>query len=108
LGAPVSDLPVATEITRRLAERTGGDAWRTFTTAILAAPTTAHPLGGCRIGRNADEGVVDFSGEVFGYPGLHVVDGSVVPSNLGVNPALTITALAEYMLSRMPAASPSR
>lgn len=102
---PVSDIPVATEITRRLAERMGGDAWRTLPTALLDAPTTAHPLGGCRIGRDATEGVVDLAGEVFGYPGLHVVDGSVIPSNLGVNPALTITALAEYMISQVPGAS---
>jgi cholesterol oxidase len=50
-----------------------------------------------------DKGVVGFNGEVFGHPNLFVADGSVVPANLGVNPSLTITALAEYIASQIPA-----
>lgn len=99
---PVADLPAATDVARRLADHLGGTAWRTLPTALLGIPTTAHPLGGCRMGRDAGDGVVGVSGEVHGYPGLHVIDGSIVPSNLGVNPALTITALAEYMMSLVP------
>jgi len=56
---------------------------------------TAHPLGGCPMGRSADEGVVDSYGEVFGYPGLFVADGSVLPGPVGANPSFTIAALAE-------------
>ena len=59
-------------------------------------------LGGCCMGESPDKGVVDFTGEVFGYPNLFVADGSVVPANLGVNPSLTITALSEYILDQMP------
>ena len=57
--------------------------------------TTVHPLGGCPMGRNADEGVVDENGEVFGFPGLYVADGSVMPGPVGPNPAFTIAALAD-------------
>lgn len=56
---------------------------------------TVHPLGGCPMGRNDEEGVVDSNGEVFGYPGLHVADGSVMPGPVGPNPSLTIAALAD-------------
>lgn len=100
--APVSYIPVANSITRRLAERMGGEAWNTWPEVIMGAPTTAHILGGCPMGDTPEEGAVDRRGEVFGHPGLHVVDGSVVPVNLGVNPSLTITALAEYLVSLVP------
>jgi cholesterol oxidase len=56
-----------------------------------------HPLGGCRMGRSAAAGVVDGRGEVFGYPGLFVVDGSIMPGAIGVNPSLTIAAVAEKL-----------
>ena len=58
------------------------------------------------MGETPGQGVVDFSGQVFGYPGLYVADGSVVPVNLGVNPSLTITALSEFIMDQMPAKSP--
>jgi cholesterol oxidase len=99
---PVPSIPVADEVTRRLAERMGGTAWSTWPDVALGAPVTAHILGGCRMGSSPEEGVVDFSGEAFGHPGLYVVDGSVVPVNLGVNPSLTITALAEHIMSQVP------
>jgi cholesterol oxidase len=63
---------------------------------------TAHILGGCPLGRSAEEGVVDETFQIHNYPGLYVVDGSIVPGNPGVNPSLTITALAEYAMSRIP------
>jgi cholesterol oxidase len=63
---------------------------------------TAHILGGATIGESAGDGVVDAYHRVFGYAGLHVVDGSAVPANLGVNPSLTITAMAERAMSLWP------
>ena len=54
------------------------------------------------MGETREEGVVDRSGQVFGYPGLFIADGSVVPVNLNANPALTITALAEYIMDQIP------
>jgi cholesterol oxidase len=68
----------------------------------LRRPLTAHFLGGATIGATADDGVVDGWQRVFGHPGLHVVDGSAVTANLGVNPSLTITAQAERAMSFWP------
>jgi cholesterol oxidase len=65
-------------------------------------PTTAHIMGGAPIGRSAEEGVIDLDFQVHNYPGLYVIDGSVMPANPGINPSLTITALAEYALDQIP------
>jgi cholesterol oxidase len=69
---------------------------------VFDIPMTAHILGGVTIGDSPATGVVDPYQRVYGYPGLHVVDGSVIPANLGVNPSLTITALAERALALWP------
>lgn len=63
---------------------------------------TAHVLGGCVMGGSVSDGVIDERHEVFGYPGLYVVDASAIPANVGVNPSLTITAMAERAMVRMP------
>ncbi len=97
-----SYIPVANEVARRLATRMNGEPLSSWPEMILDAPTTAHILGGCAMGETPGQGVVDFSGQVFGYPGLYVADGSVVPVNLGVNPSLTITALSEFIMDQMP------
>lgn len=94
-------LPIGHEIVRRLAQRVGGLPAGTWG-EIFSVPVTAHFLGGCAIGASAEEGVVDPWHRVYSYPGLHVVDGSAMPANPGVNPALTITALAERALSYWP------
>ena len=65
-------------------------------------PTTAHILGGAVIGKNAQHGVVNARHEVFGYRNLLVCDGAAVPANPGVNPSLTITAMAEAAMSEIP------
>ena len=74
----------------------------TYPSAILNIPTTAHILGGARISSDPKDGVINEDLEVFGYRGLYVIDGSSIPSNLGVNPSLTITALAEYAMDKFP------
>lgn len=75
----------------------------------MSRVVTVHPLGGCSMGRGADDGVVNEHGEVFGNPGLYVADGAVMPGPVGPNPALTIAALADrtadYIL-RKPDARP--
>jgi len=81
---------------RELAAGAGGrfvtsPLWRWPLRKVL----TAHPLGGCPMGDDPDRGVVDHTGEVFGHPGLFVIDGSIIPAALAVNPSLTIAALAE-------------
>jgi cholesterol oxidase len=73
--------------------------------SLLGISTTAHILGGAIVGADPTSGVIDARHEVFGYPGLFVIDGAAVPGNLGVNPSLTITAMAERAASLMLAGS---
>ena len=95
-------IPIGHQVTRAFAEKTNGVPAGSIGENILNMPTTAHILGGCPMGQGIQEGVVDPYCQVHGYPGLYVVDGSVVPANPGVNPSLTITAIAEYALSHFP------
>ena len=90
------------QITRSFAEKTNSIPSGSISESLLNMPATAHILGGCLMGRNQDDGVLDLDCQVFNYPGLYVVDGSIMPANPGINPSLTITALAEYAMSRMP------
>jgi cholesterol oxidase len=99
---PVPWIPKANEVARRLAKRMGGDAWSTWPEVLLGAPVTAHILGGCPMGDTPEEGAVDREGRLFGHPDIRVVDGSIVPVDLGVNPSLTITALAECLMDGVP------
>jgi cholesterol oxidase len=96
-------IPVANEAAEWLAERTGGIAQSSTTEALMNIPTTAHILGGAVIGHGPEDGVVDRRQRVFGYENLLVCDGAAVPANVGVNPSLTITALAEHAMSEIPA-----
>jgi cholesterol oxidase len=99
--APVY-IPEANEAARQFAAHSGGLPQNTLLESVANLSITAHILGGCHIGGSPDEGVIDANHELFGYPGLYVVDGSAIPANVGVNPSLTITALAERAMSRMP------
>ena len=72
-----------------------------LTETLLGIPTTAHILGGCVMGKDADEGVIDKDHRVFGYQNMFVCDGAAISANPGVNPALTITALAERAMSKI-------
>jgi cholesterol oxidase len=93
--------PVANDITRRAAAKLDGDA-RGYYFDIFNRPVTFHFIGGCPIGDSATTGVVDPYQRLYGYPGLHIVDGSTIAANLGVNPALTITALSERAVALWP------
>ncbi len=97
-------IPIANEAAEWFAKRTGGIAQSSFTEAMFNIPSTAHILGGAVIAPDAEQGVVDADQRVFGYENLLVCDGSAIPANVGVNPSLTITALAEHAMSRVPAA----
>lgn len=94
--------PVANRVTRALADKMNGIPQAAFTDSLFSFPTTAHFMGGVPFGNDEREGVIDLDCQVFNYPGLYVVDGSIMPGNPGVNPSLTITALAEYAMSRIP------
>jgi cholesterol oxidase len=93
----------ANEAARAFAQACGGEPYNVAPESLLGRSVTAHILGGCGMGRDASEGVISTDHEVHGYPGLHVMDGACIAANLGVNPSLTITALAERFASRFPA-----
>jgi len=98
---PPTYIPIGHEVARNLAEEYDAFPVSSVNEVMLDVPTTAHLLGGACIGPDADSGVVDGSNEVYGHPGLFVIDGSMIPANLGVNPSLTITALAEHAMSQV-------
>ena len=97
-----SHIPIGEKTAEMIIQKTGGTAITSYMDSIFGIPTTAHILGGAIMGIDAKLGVINGNFEVFNYPGLYVVDGSSIPSNLGVNPSLTITAMAEYAMSRFP------
>lgn len=97
-----SKIDIGHRVTRKFAREIGGIPAGSFNEGLFDIPLTAHILGGCPFGRDDQEGVVDLQTQIHNYPGLYVVDGSIVPANPGVNPSLTITALAEYAMSQMP------
>ncbi|MBK9071523.1 MAG: GMC family oxidoreductase [Myxococcales bacterium] len=103
-GGPPSPsfIPVANVVAKRMAQKMDGYAQNSAAEVLLGKATTAHVLGGCPIGVTADDGVVDPQSRAFGYDDLYVVDGSIIPANLGVNPSLTITAMAEHAMSHVP------
>src|SRR6266498_3044638 len=89
------------DVTREFAKRINGVASGSLAENVFNLPMTAHILGGAPIGGNAEEGVVNENFEVHNYEGLYIIDGSIMPANPGVNPSLTITALAEYAMSKI-------
>ena len=103
-----SYIPIANDFARRVAKRIDGWPSSSINEVLFNIPSTAHLLGGAPIGSDPQTAVCDDHNRVFGYPGLYVVDGSAVPVNLGVNPALTITALAEHAMSLIPPPGPAR
>ncbi len=96
-------IPAANQTARAIAKRIHGIPQSAVTEVLFNIPLSAHILGGCVIGKDKNCGVVDKFGRVFGYDNMFITDGSIVPANLGVNPSLTITALAEYVMSHIPA-----
>lgn len=99
-----TEIPVADEAVRWIVSKLGGTPQASVLESVLNIPSTAHILGGAPIGADAERGVVDSDLKAFGYENLLVCDGSAVPANPGVNPSLTITALAEHAMSRVPKA----
>ncbi len=95
-------IPVANEAARKTADIIGGFGSSTVNEVLFDTPLTAHILGGAPIGPDADHGVIDGYHRVFGHEGLHVIDGAAIGANLGVNPSLTITAMAERANSMWP------
>ncbi len=97
-----SYIPVGQEVMERYARKVNGIAQNILLEVLFDRPTTAHILGGCPMSESAESGVVDRNLKVHGYPDFYITDGSVIQGNIGVNPSLTITAMAEYAMSLIP------
>jgi cholesterol oxidase len=89
------------DVSERLARGVGAEPFFALNTWPLSGYITVHPLGGCPMADDPADGVVDHAGRVHGYEGLYVLDGSIVPTSLGVNPSKTIAALAERGVERL-------
>lgn len=101
--SPTAFIPLAHSIARKYAGLVKGINRVLATETITGIPTTAHILGGAVMGANPEEGVIDADNKVFGYENLYICDGSAISANPGVNPSLTITAIAERAMSKIPA-----
>ncbi len=97
-----SHIPSATNLALEAAEKLNGSAFNCIADVFLKIPATAHCMGGAALAKSAEYGVCDAQHRVFGYQNLYVIDGSNISTNLGVNPSLTITALAEAAISHIP------
>lgn len=95
-------IPEANAAVRGMAKRMHGIPQNAITESLLNIPISAHMLGGCVMGKDADTGVIDVRHRIFGYDNLYVTDASAIPANLGINPSLTITAMAERAMSYVP------
>ena len=95
-------IPIANLVAKKMAKKMNGTPQSGLFEVLLNKASTAHILGGCPIGADANDGVVDTQSRAYGYDDLYIVDGSIIPANLGVNPSLTITAMAEHAMSKMP------
>lgn len=93
---------VGQDVAQRYSEKAKGDVGNVALDILVNTPLTAHIMGGVPIAKSPDQGVVNEAGEVYGYQNLRVLDGSIIPGNLAVNPSLTILALSEYAMSKVP------
>lgn len=106
--APTANIPEATELAHRVEEKINGTAATLATETLLGIPSTAHILGGACMGASPEQGVIDHQHRMYGYEGLYVIDGSAVSANPGVNPSLTIAALAERAMTFIPRKTEAR
>ncbi len=100
--APTAFNPKAQELANHVAEIINGKAMTLSTETLFGIPTTAHILGGACMGNNAQEGVIDKDNFVFNYKNMMVCDGAMISANPGVNPSLSITAISERAMSKIP------
>jgi cholesterol oxidase len=98
---PTPDIPESIELTRKYCEIINGKATSFVLEALAGIPSTAHILGGAVMGKDVVHGVINLNNEVFGYKNMYVIDGSMISANPGVNPALSITAIAERAIDKI-------
>lgn len=101
-AAPTAFNPIAQDLAHKVENIIGGKAMVMSTETLLGIPTTAHILGGACMGASAEFGVIDEDNQVFNYRNMLVCDGSMISANIGVNPSLSITAIAERAMSKIP------
>ncbi len=101
-------IPIGQEVLNRYAEKVNGIPQNILLEVFFNRPTTAHILGGCPMSDSSETGMIDHNFKVHGYPELYITDGSVIQGNIGVNPSLTITAVAEYAMSKIKEKDGSR
>jgi cholesterol oxidase len=99
---PTPFIPESLELTKGYSRVVNGKSTSFVLETVAGIPSTAHILGGAVMGRDPSQGVIDSSNQVFGYKNMMVVDGSMISANPGVNPALTITAIAERAMVMIP------
>jgi len=100
---PTPNIPESIELTNSYSDLANGKASSFILEVLAGIPSTAHILGGAVMGSDKSQGVINKNNEVFGYKNMLVVDGSMISANPGVNPSLTITALAERAMEQIPA-----
>ncbi len=99
---PTPFMPMAKRLAGEMEKVIDGNSFMISTDILTGAPSTAHILGGAVIGENPEKGVIDVDQKVFGYQNMYVCDGSAVSANPGVNPSLSITAMTERAMSKIP------
>lgn len=100
--APSAFIPEAHDVAKKHAKISNSKSVVMLTETLTGIPSTAHILGGAVMGRNAETGVIDSNNRVFGYKNMYVCDGSMISANPGVNPSLSITAISERAMSKIP------
>tara|TARA_R110001583_G_scaffold69450_2_gene196912 strand:+ start:2094 stop:3662 length:1569 start_codon:yes stop_codon:yes gene_type:complete len=99
---PNAFIPEALVLAKKFGKKVNGIPFANFTDVLLGSPTTAHILGGAVMGKNINEGVIDKNNQIFGYKNMLICDGSMISANPGVNPSLSITAITEHAMSKIP------
>jgi cholesterol oxidase len=99
---PTAFIPESRALAEKYARIVNGKPMVLLTETLFGIPTTAHILGGAVMGKDITQGVIDKDNQVFGYDNMYVCDGSMISANIGVNPSLTITALSERAMSKVP------
>jgi len=99
---PTSFIPEAEDLAKKYSKIVDGKPTMLLTETLLGIPTTAHILGGAVMGENSQEGVIDKDNKVFGYENMYICDGSMISANPGVNPSLSILALSERAMDKIP------
>ena len=99
---PNAFIPEAISLGNKIGKKLKGIPYSNFTDILLGTTTTAHILGGAVMGENIEKGVIDKNCNVFGYKNMMICDGSIISANPGVNPSLSITAISEYAMSKIP------